>query len=299
MDPPAPQTSPLRVGRSYRPYVAWSGRIGFACKAIIYTLIAVLTFITLTTNEDPADESPQGVFVFIGSSPDVTGDILLLVMLIGVILYVHWRFVEAFTGQGTTRQLNRWQNFFRYRLSPFVSGIIYTLYAAFIIYVLINSWSNADTTLQPGERNNDSCFPQCWYETTLGRIGLFLLAVCFFLATLAQLQHVVFAPYMTEMKQDLKKAETIILQVTGRIGFFGRAVLFFLVGVVFAIVFSGKYVVQDPRYYTISQALNYWTTTTLGEVALWTMSVCLVVYGIFALLCTWYRVFPTSVTVES
>jgi hypothetical protein len=32
---------------------------------------------------------------------------------------------EAFTGQGSDKSFSKKKNFFRYRLSPFVSGLVY------------------------------------------------------------------------------------------------------------------------------------------------------------------------------
>jgi hypothetical protein len=295
------QPSPLRVSQSYRPYVAWSGRIGFVCKALIYIMIGVLTLISLV-NLDPIDESPQGVFIFIGSTPNHVGDILLLIVLIGIFFYVHWRFVEAFVGQGETDQLRARQNFFRYRLSPFVSGIVYSLYSVFIIQTLIETWSSSQDS-QPSDNVNESCFPKCWYFTTLGRVGLFLLALCFYIACITQLEHVILGTFMTELQQSVRnrtrKFVYIVMETTGRFGFLGRAILFLLVAVVFTLVFAGDDdFVQDQRFHTIAQALNHWMTKTIGKVALWIMGICLLIYGVFALLCVKYRNFPTRVRID-
>ena len=64
----------------------------------------------------------QGAFILVGSSS--IGDGLLVVMGICIAFYVAWRFWEGITGQGTDAANSKGLNFFRYRLSPIVSGFV-------------------------------------------------------------------------------------------------------------------------------------------------------------------------------
>ena len=64
----------------------------------------------------------QGAFILVGSSS--IGDGLLVVMGVCICFYAAWRFWEGITGQGTDAANSKGLNFFRYRLSPIVSGFV-------------------------------------------------------------------------------------------------------------------------------------------------------------------------------
>lgn len=243
------------------------------------------------------NESPQGVFIFLGSPPNGLGTVLMIIVLIGILLYVTWRYIETVFKQGSTPQLSKWQNFFRYRLSPFVSGTIYLLYAIVLIDILVQSDS-----IHNGQDVNGSCFPSCWANTVGGKIGLFFVALALFIAFITQMIQTIWAPYMTELNEDIsstsKRPIYYLMQVIGRLGFLGRAILFILVAIVFAQVLIGVKINQDQRLYTMAQALNYWAANTAGRIVLIVMGALLIIYGIFAFLCTGFRQFPTNVVIE-
>ncbi len=47
----------------------------------------------------------------------------MIVLAACIVSYIIWRFAEAVTGQGYDAEFSRAKNFFRFRLSPFVSGV--------------------------------------------------------------------------------------------------------------------------------------------------------------------------------
>jgi hypothetical protein len=62
--------------------------------------------------------------------------VCLSVVAPGLGLYATWRFWEAITGEGYDQYFSKLKNFFKFRLSPFVSGCVYSLYLGFIIYLI-------------------------------------------------------------------------------------------------------------------------------------------------------------------
>lgn len=61
----------------------------------------------------------QGAFILVGNNH--FGYPLLIFMALGVFMYAVWRFWEGVTGQGSDDNFGKFKNFFKYRLSPFVS----------------------------------------------------------------------------------------------------------------------------------------------------------------------------------
>lgn len=64
-------------------------------------------------------QAVQGAFILLGNNN--FGYPLLIVMAMSVFMYVCWRFWEGITGQGSDDAFGPSKNFFKYRLSPFVS----------------------------------------------------------------------------------------------------------------------------------------------------------------------------------
>lgn len=97
---------------------------------------------------------------------------LLVVMAIALIAYCVWRFWEAITGQGADAAFGNLKNFFRYRLSPFVSGIVYALYTVFVISLIPKSREGRQS-------QNSSGFPDSWTHSDAGKTGLAFAGIAF------------------------------------------------------------------------------------------------------------------------
>ena len=113
----------------------------------------------------------QGAFILVGSNSIGTG--LLIVMGACIALYAAWRFWEGITGQGHDAERGKALNFFRYRLSPLVSGGVYSLYAVFVLTLLPK-----DTTNRQDQAKN-SAFPDSWAHSGIGKTGLCLAGIAF------------------------------------------------------------------------------------------------------------------------
>jgi hypothetical protein len=243
------------------------------------------------------NESPQGVFIFLGATPAGWGIAILIVVMVGLLLYAGWRYTEAITGQGYSTEFSTTKNFFRYRLSPFVSGTMYLLYAIYIITLLI---ATTRAKPKPNEPVNQMCFPSCWTKSVGGMIGLFFFGLALFIAFITQLAQVIKGTFVHELRDSITRQRHPIIyffmQIFGRIGFFGRALIFLLVSIVFFEIVAGVPFVQDNRLHTIAQALQFWSKDTFGRTILFIMGVFLIVYGVFALACVFFRRFPTKIT---
>lgn len=113
----------------------------------------------------------QGAFILVGSSS--IGVPLLLLLLAALLTYCTWRFWEGLAGQGFDESNSNLRNFFRYRLSPVVSGIVYVAYAAFV-----GSLISKSSTARAASASEQS-FPDSWAHSGLGRVGLCLAGIAF------------------------------------------------------------------------------------------------------------------------
>lgn len=94
-------------------------------------------------------------------------------LAVALITYCIWRFWEAITGQGADAAFGNMKNFFRYRLSPFVSGVVYALYTIFVITLIPKSTNDRRSSA------SNSSFPDSWSHTTAGKFGLCIAGIAF------------------------------------------------------------------------------------------------------------------------
>jgi hypothetical protein len=263
------------------------GRVGFFAKACVYAGIGVLACASAVSA--PQNESPQGVFLLIGSQRGVWGQILLAVMFLGLGCYICWRFWEGLSGQGSAPHVSAARNFFKYRLSPLVSGAVYVAYAAYVAALLIAP------LVHRGATHGASCFPSCWRESTAGSLALSLAVLAFAIGAITQLLPAIDASFEQEMdRAKLARLPAFVRSLVlwaGRVGFFSRAALFALVSFYFARIVVGADVAADPKQNTVAQALNEQRVDPPG--LLFAVGVGLVVYGVFALANVFLRAFPT------
>ncbi len=123
----------------------------------------------------------QGALIWIGGG--FWGIPALLVMAVMLCLYSLWRYGEAITGSGTDPEASAGTNFFRYRLSPVVSGGVYTAYAAYVITLL------AKDRQQRNAAEYGHSFPNSWRSSGAGKFGLILIAIAFLAATGSQIEN--------------------------------------------------------------------------------------------------------------
>ncbi|KAI8912300.1 hypothetical protein DFJ77DRAFT_467688 [Powellomyces hirtus] len=270
------------------------GRTGFAAKAVIYGVLGgLLIRVAAGGNED---SSPQGVFVLVGDNN--VGIPLLVIMAIALAFYVVWRWWEAFTGQGSDASFSKKKNFFKYRVSPFVSGAVYAAYTYYVIKTIFTSREqrrsedkSADTT--------QSAFPDSWTSAGVhGKIGVAFLGILFLVATLIQWQVAITAPFRRELYQNKLENKFVrtFIHTIGRIGFTARGFLFMLVAVLmFRSVGSDEddADVDDPTRSITGKAVNALSTKWWGKAILIIIGSGLLIYSIFALSNVYYKIFPT------
>jgi hypothetical protein len=217
----------------------------------------------------------------------------LVATLLGLLCYVCWRFWEGFSGQGAAPRVSAARNFFKYRLSPLVSGAVYVAYSVYVAALLLAPLLHDET------RSAGSCFPSCWRESPAGFVALALLVLAFAIGAVTQLVPAVSASFAQEMDgAKLARLPALVRTLflwAGRIGFFARGALFAFVSVYFARIVFGADVGADPQQSTVARALNEQRGVVPGRVVLFTVGGGLFVYAVFALANVVLRAFPTPV----
>lgn len=266
---------PLGVKPQHVKYVRVVGQVGFVAKGVVYALIGGLSCqsaIHGTVTIRGADNSPQGAFILVGNNQ--FGYPLLIVMALTVYMYACWRFWEGVTGQGSDDAFGKFKNFFKYRLSPLVSGCVYTAYGAFCIS-LIPRIKHLDTAARSGG------FPQSIAGSWWGDIIICILGLAFLIAFVTQMQAAFTRNFHYEMKEDLPVWFDWILIVTGHIGFLGRSGVFLFVAILMFRTIANPDI-NNTDETTIGNALSQLQKTHAGQACLFILGFFLIVYGTFA-----------------
>ncbi|KAK4518531.1 uncharacterized protein ATC70_008749 [Mucor velutinosus] len=279
------------VRQKHKRFVKWIGRIGFIAKGIVYGCIGVLTITNVsgawTPNGSEGNESPQGAFLLLGGIPSV-GRSILIVMAVGLVLYITWRMWEAITGQGSDASFGKKKNFFRYRLSPFVSGLVYTAYAYYVIQMIFQ------TSEEQQHAASSSTFPASWTKSTLGKAGIGILGVAFLIAFATQIINAVTGNFIKDLKTSepgTNKYLAFSLHMLGRIGFGGRAALFGTMSGFFWDSLAQANESGDKNM--VAAAIGKLANSGGGRFFMVILGVSLVIYALFAVLNAYFKYFPT------
>ncbi|TPX58557.1 hypothetical protein SpCBS45565_g07972 [Spizellomyces sp. 'palustris'] len=300
----------VEIDPKHKPAVKVFGRVGFIAKSIIYGVLGGLLIRNAAGGGE--DSSPQGVFILVGDN--AVGIPLLIVLAAALVFYCIWRFWEAFRGQGSDATFSRKKNFFKYRVSPFVSGAVYAAYTYYVIRTIFTNRSQRDA--QQGTEITQSSFPDSWSSSgSLGKFGVSFFGLIFLLATFIQFQ----VAYTGTFKRDLYQnrlqnkwirwlseslefsidALTTNTEITtvhglGHIGFTARGLVFLLVAILmFRSAAGGDEASADKNHTVTGKAVEALTVNWWGRTILVLLGVGLLLYALFALSNVYYKIFPT------
>ncbi|TPX63727.1 hypothetical protein SpCBS45565_g06424 [Spizellomyces sp. 'palustris'] len=121
---------------------------------------------------------------------------------------------------------------------------------------------------------------------------LFILLIAFSLACAIQLQNALTKKWHYEINWEKCKTkyERWVILVTGHVGYAGRAGIFLFVGV---LMFKTLNHPVQQSGDTMSDGLQQLLKTEVGTVFMMIIGIMTTFYGLYAILCCWYRHFPT------
>ncbi|KAI8376516.1 uncharacterized protein BYT42DRAFT_574904 [Radiomyces spectabilis] len=281
---------PSGVKPQHAAIVRWLGRIGFVAKGIVYSVMGGLCIATAQDlSTEVKAESPMGAFLFLGLF-EIGGTPILIAMFVGILFYAIWRFWEGSTGQGSDRTMSVFQNFFRYRLSPIVSGIVYVVYLVVIGELLSESMEERHlrTTSQV-----TGCFPTCWAQGDwIHQMAVAVFGIAFVIAFVTQIQNGFSGRWYRDlMLHHCTRFEKYFVYMLGHLGFLARAGVFMFVAVY---MFRSLRQPMVPERDPFSDAINQIISVHGGKVGLWFLGIGLIMFGLFAALNAYYKYYPTA-----
>lgn len=195
---------------------------------------------------------------------------------------------EAISGQGCDASFGKKKNFFRYRLSPFVSGCVYIAYTYYILEML------TQTEAEQQKSASSQQFPASWSKTTLGKAGVGIIAIAFVIAFFTQIINAITGNFIKDLKTSepgTRKWEALIVHTLGRIGFGGRAALFGTMSGFFwdSLVRQN----ESGSKNMVAAAVAKLSTSGGGRFFMGLIGVSLVIYAVFAALNSYYKYFPS------
>ena len=241
-------------------------RFGFIAKGVIYVLLGILAVMAAVGQGSSQQADRNGVLQLIFEQP--FGRILAILLVIGVIGYAIWRFIEAIkdpyqVGSDSKGMLKR--------VGYFVSGLIYTGFALSIIRLLAGSGS--------GNSNSRQTLTAKVLQMDAGPFLVILAGVIVIIVGIVQF----YRAYKTEfnkrlntqsLSSDVKEWITRI----GRIGYTARGIVWLIVG--FFVVRAGME--SDASEVKGSQGVfSFLEQLSYGQWILLAVAIGVVAYGIF------------------
>lgn len=259
--------------------VIWLARLGYAARGIVYLIIGGLA-IKLATGFGGKITDQHGALQAISQEP--FGKFLLVIVVIGLVGYALWKFIEAFfdTDSVGTRAKGMVS-----RVGDVATGIAYALLALGAISIITGSGNG-------GKSSNAST--QDWTAKLLHNpFGVFLVVVIG-LIVIAVAAYLFYRAYAADFRKRLNLSSLspqwrnwAIL--SGRFGYAALGVVYGIVGI-FLIVAAVKNNASQAK--GLSGALQVLIHQPFGPLLLAVVALGLIAYGIYSFVEARYRRLP-------
>lgn len=119
----------------------WLSRAGFVARGIVYVLVGILA-IKLAGGSNGTNASQQGAMRTIAAQP--LGNVMLIVVAIGLGGYAFWRLTRAIVGHGPEDSDSGME-----RVAAAASGIAYAILCALAVEILLGSGGGSGSAKKP------------------------------------------------------------------------------------------------------------------------------------------------------
>jgi len=202
---------------SNKQWIVLVARIGYSAKAIIYGILGLLIVYAAYTASAVSSVSKKSVFQEILSTP--FGTVSLSAVIIGIICYVVWRFVQGVTNPSDL-DMSKPSKIMQ-RVFYFFSGVAYSAAAYAATKVLMGSSDNSENTKkQVGE----SILQETWGVILIAAIG-----VAVFVFAVIQFKHAYKQDFMDKFVSSVSATERNLIKQVGRGGYIARGVVYTIV----------------------------------------------------------------------
>lgn len=248
-------------------------RTGYAAKGTVYAITGVLTFLA-AFNMGGQQTGKFDTLNFLEKQP--FGNVLLVLIAIGLICYVVWRFIQGF--QDPENDTSGKKGIAK-RIGFFVSAIIYSALAVSAIMKVINAGSS-------GSSGSGS-------SLLTGQAGVYIFAIIGIGVIAGGIEQFTkaytkkFLSYF-DYKSISEEKRRKIIKNTGLMGLIARAVIFFILGYFFirAAVTSNTSDIKSTK-----DAFSFLENSSHGQYLLGAVAAGLVCYAIYMFMMAKYRKF--------
>ncbi|UII30495.1 DUF1206 domain-containing protein [Fulvivirga ulvae] len=253
-----------------------AGRVGHVAKGVVYGVAGILTLLA-AFNMGGQKAGKVQVIEFLQKQP--FGNVLLILIAIGLACYAFWRFVQSIQdpqGEGTDSKGKI------KRTGYFISGV---LYLALGVYSVLQISGGSGSSGQSGQGLVGSLL-----QSKIGVLIVILIAIALFAKAIYQFYRVYkggFTQNLRPVEIPYSKAESIIKNA-GYAGFIARGILIGIVGYFFlqAALQSNPGSIQGS-----SGAFSFIQQSTSGPWLMALIAAGLVCYGVFMLVVARYKSF--------
>ena len=270
------EVEPVRQARAGGEQVAqssgfeWLARSGFVARGLIYAIIGVLA-VKLALGAGGKTTNQQGAMKTIAQQP--FGEVLLILVAIGLAGYAFWRLTRALLGHGPEDSDSTGE-----RIAALASGLVYAGLCAVAVTILLGSGSNS------GNTDKTTAGVLGWPAGTwlVGVAGAVLIGVG------------LYQGYRGVSKDFLKDSKTEQMSATvqtwigwlGTLGHLARMIVFCLVGV-FLILAALAF--NPSKAVGLDGALAKLAHQSYGPFLLGLVAAGLVAFGLYSLSDARYR----------
>lgn len=250
----------------------WLARAGFVARGAVYVVIGILAIKLVGGGGGGANPSQKGALEAIAAQP--FGEVLLILIAVGLAGYAVWRFVRALLGhgpEGADRGLDR--------VAAFASGAVYAVLCALAVEILLGARSGGSSNAKGATAGVLGWPAGTWLVAIAGAV---LVAV-----GLYQGYRGLSKDFLADSKtEQMSPAVRRWVERLGTVGYLARMVVFGLVGV-FLIVAAVDY--NPDKAVGLDGALAKLDRASYGAVLVGIVAAGLIAFGVYSLFDSRYR----------
>lgn len=247
-------------------------RFGFIGKGIIYTLTGIFAALTALQLDNQTKGSKE-ILLAILNQP--FGQILIIILVIGLLGYATWRFVIAVKNPDG-------KNIFT-RIIYFIIAVFYCGFAIYSILLAFGFISQSSDGDEETQRHLTSVI----LTNDVGQVALALVGLGFVGAGCFQIYKAVTDEFRECLREHQMSAtmQTVAV-ISGRSGLAARGIVFILIGIFLS--FSAYYA-RNEEIVGVSGALDIVAKQNYGDILVGVAAAGLILYGVNMFIMARYR----------
>ena len=264
------------TAETLKPNTEKFARVGLTAKGVVYVLLGVLAFMASfgINSKSSKDTTKTGVFDFIYEQP--AGTVSLWVVTAGLVCYVIWRFIQAFTD---SENKGKDAKGFAVRARYLFSGLVYGSLAVESVRMLLFQKKDSGDNSQ---EMTQELLSKPMGQWLVGIVALLLLAV-----GLYQIWYGLSEKYRSHVNKSVSAKYKSVLLSSGKIGYVARGVVWLLLSYIFL---QAALTANPSEAGDTSKAFSMLIHSNYGPYLLALIGIGLICYGIFNFIRARYEV---------